>query len=89
MSDGRILFAKPASLEGRCNGTLRISYDGARSWGKAIPIGATSKAGYGYSCVIHVPGERPKTNIVGIIFETNAKGCDGVSCQLRYRNISL
>jgi hypothetical protein len=107
---GLILFANPASTAGRCNGSLRVSYDSARTWPDTVALGTSASQAYAYSCLTHLPptGHHSRPRLwrppqrrggvapaaeqdlqVGLIFETGAAGCDGVSCQLRYRNVSL
>jgi sialidase-1 len=85
-SDERILFANPASSHGRCNGTLRISTTNAATWSQEIALGSSAVEAFGYSCLARLPGD---SDSVGIIFETAAPGCDGVSCQLRFRTVAL
>jgi len=55
-SGNRILFANPATAAGRCNGTLRISADGAKSWTEEIALGRTAEEAFAYSCLTHIPG---------------------------------
>ena len=94
-SGSRILFANPASSHGRCNGTLRISASngtstasGITAWAGEIALGNSSASeAFAYSCLTHLPNGSDSQ--VGVIFETAAPGCDGVSCQLRFRTVAL
>ena len=85
-----VFFSNPASLVGRCNGTMRRSSDGAATWPSAVPLGRPLDA-FAYSCLTHTPAG----NSIGVIFETGTPnvvspsgaklgGCYGVSCQIRY-----
>lgn len=95
-----VLFANPATyLTGgghRCNGTLRVSIDGARTWlGRTIPLGIAPLQAFAYSSLTHTMNESE----VGVLFETGAEtvkhangsksGCYGTGCQIRYRTVSI
>ena len=85
-----VLFSNPASTAGRMNGTLRISYDSAKTWSQEVALGLDPNAAFGYSCLTRVPNVTINDDRVrvGVLFETAASGCDGVSCQLRYHEYS-
>ena len=53
----RVLFANPATAAGRCNGTLRISTDGAKTWAAEVPLGRSAGEAFAYSCLTHLPGD--------------------------------
>ena len=87
-SGGRILFANPHTAHGRCNGTVLLSTDpSAKTWTREIPLGSSAVEAFAYSCLTHLPADNDS---VGLIFETaDPPGCAGVSCQLRFRTVSL
>jgi len=57
----RILFANPASQQGRRRGTVRVSYDEGETWllSKVIEVGP-----YAYSCLTRLPDGR-----IGVLYE--------------------
>jgi len=57
----RILFANPASTEGRENGTVRLSYDEGKTWPIAKVI---YPGGYAYSCLTVLPDDT-----IGLLYE--------------------
>jgi sialidase-1 len=57
----RIIFANPASTEGRENGTVRLSYDEGKTWPVARAI---YPGGYAYSCLTVLPDDS-----IGLLYE--------------------
>ncbi|MFQ5808881.1 MAG: exo-alpha-sialidase [Armatimonadota bacterium] len=57
----RILFANPASTEGRENGTVRLSYDEGKTWPVSRVI---YPGGYAYSCLTVLPDDT-----IGLLYE--------------------
>ena len=65
----RILFCSPGTKEGRHTGTVRVSYDEAKTWPVAKVI---CKDYFGYSCLTAMPG-----GTIGCLFET--AGCSKIA----------
>ena len=94
-----VLFANPATyLTGgghRCNGTVRVSTDDARTWQRSIPLGTTPLQAFAYSSLTRTVDDSE----VGVLFETGAAtvkaangskaGCYGTGCQIRYQTVRL
>ena len=66
----------------------------ARGHRNAVAVDSSSGGGTGMERYrVHHDeerGQKEEALVVGLIFETaSSEGCDGVSCQLRFKNVSL
>ena len=83
-ANGSLIFANPASKTQRSHGLVRRSDDGGTTWPHGYPI-TTSSGAFAYSCLTEVEDERE----VGLLWETEAAGCSGPSCQMVFSKIKL
>ncbi|EDQ86314.1 uncharacterized protein MONBRDRAFT_28502 [Monosiga brevicollis MX1] len=78
--DGNVYFANPGQTSGRSGGMLRRSADGF-AWNQSALVWPGS---YAYSCLTHVP----KSNCIGLLWETSAPDCTGDSCVCVFSRLS-
>ena len=85
-----------AASEQRQQQRQRQKWQQARGHRNAVAAGSSSGGGSGAGMeryrVHHDEerGQKEQALVVGLIFETaSSEGCDGVSCQLRFKNVSL
>jgi sialidase-1 len=81
---GNILFSNPANMENRCNGTLRLSTDDAKTWSQEYvyaPNTCENKYFTGYSDLALFPNGN-----VGVLYE---RGNDFNDPEVRYEEIGF
>eukprot|EP01084_Bolivina_argentea_P221132 374616_1 len=81
-TDEAIYFSNPNSTSSRVNMTVKKSIDNGNTWNNGYLVFNGKTA---YSCLTRM--KATKSNNIGLLFETEAKNCNGPSCQIRFTTI--